>query len=145
MVAGLLMTFVGKLYDVFSPKIMIPSTILARGGCFALIWSIKDPRSWSFYLIVPLMHLVYHSSAVSISSYQQSMYPKEVRGLMTSVSGIISSIGAIAYQSLFQWSFKTHGPAGPFITYAISNVCVATFVILLSCCNLFGNKFDADK
>lgn len=97
LVSVVLIHLVGGIFDKVSPKIMVPMTILARGSTFYIISQIQDPSNWSFLVIVPLMHFVYHSSALTISAYQQSMYPKEIRGLLTSFASIISSVGSIGY------------------------------------------------
>ena len=84
--AFLLLGFVGKLADTLSIKIMMPATLLVRAIFFFITCRMKDPfNDWSFYLVVPMIHVSYYACTIVLIGYIQKMYPKEIRGMLMMV------------------------------------------------------------
>lgn len=67
--AFILLGFVGSLADKVSVKIVLPCTFLFRALVFFLAYLIKDPRSVTFYLVVPLTHVSYYACTIVVLSY----------------------------------------------------------------------------
>lgn len=138
--------FIAKVIDAVSPKIIIPTFIILRGMLCIGIYLISDPTAWTFWLVNPLLQLVYHSTSLAIISFLTSMYPAEVRGLMTTVQGICSQAGAALLQILLKWAARRDGGAkNAYVAYSALDAFTAIVVIIFSCLNLFGIYINLDE
>lgn len=81
--AFLFLGFFGFLIDKISVKIMLPITFLIRAGVYYMCYTIKDPWNHKvrFFMTVPFIHVSLYMVNMTILSYLQKMYPKNIRGL----------------------------------------------------------------
>ena len=102
-----------------------------------MAFKIDDPSSFTFYLIVPMLHVSYFSVVMTFEAYLTKMYPKDIRGMMASCQGIFSIFGSLFYISLSN-SLNDHNAKYPFMGVAIMDVLTAIAVVILASVGLFG-------
>ena len=95
--AFIILGFVGHASDKISIRIMLPVSFIIRALVFYSVWTVQDPTSWIFYVLVPLLHLSFYIVVIVSTSYMQKMFPKDIRGMCMSVEGIFSIIGIAIY------------------------------------------------
>lgn len=89
----ILLYFVGTLTDKISAKVTLPISFLIRGSVFCIAYFVEDPNGWMFHIVTPLLYVCQYSVVIILMSYLNKMYPKDIRGMMTSVQGLISKLG----------------------------------------------------
>lgn len=95
--------------------------------CF-LTYRIKDPTSGAAFLFyVPLMHVSFYATIISLTSYMQKLYPKEIRGMCNSVSAVFGTIGSYFYIAYSQSLYKQH----PKLVFL--GVTVSDFIVIIAC------------
>mmetsp|Transcript_5999 Transcript_5999/g.9722 ORF Transcript_5999/g.9722 Transcript_5999/m.9722 type:complete len:98 (+) Transcript_5999:571-864(+) len=77
--------FIGKLIDVVSIKILLPLGCMFGAALFMGMYVMKDPTQPIYYVVAPLIHMGYFFVLIILMAYIQKMYPKEVRGMLTSI------------------------------------------------------------
>lgn len=98
--------FIGKLSDKVSIRITLPASLIFRAIVFYGITLIEDPgKGPAYYLVVPFIHISYYSVIIIQYSYIQKMYPKDIRGMCSSVAGISGTIGTFLYLQWTQWLY----------------------------------------
>lgn len=101
-----LLGLVGRLFDTMSIKISLPITVLCRAAVFFAIYSIKNPDTWFFYLIIPVVHVTFFASILLPVSYIAKMFPKDIRGMMNSMVGVFGALTQFIYLTYCDWLFK---------------------------------------
>ena len=128
--AFVILGFVGKVTDKVSIKIILPLSLMFRAVVFFLIYKIKDPTSFVFYLIVPFAHVSYYSVVIGQQAYLLRLYPKEIRGMCQAVATVFVNAGTyfslLYYQALYREGFRL-----PFIGVTMLDIFVAISVVLL--------------
>ena len=128
--------FVGHLVDKISIRYMLPLSLIVRGLIFMMVWQIKDPTHWSFYLAVPFTHVCYYIVVMTNNSYSSKMYPKEIRGMCNSVNSLFGTVGMFLYLNYSQ-TLYSHGKGLPFIGVTILDFGTALLVVILTMIGYF--------
>ena len=121
---------VGIVVDKISIKITLPIALLLRALTFYLSYIIEDPRSVMFGIVVPTTHVAYFMVMIILNSYMQKMFPKEIRGMMNSFTGVMANLGSLFYLGISQMMFDYFGSAGPLLGVCIFDVILAFVVII---------------
>ena len=69
--AACLLGIVGIVVDKVSIKITLPIALLIRALVFYLSYSIDNPRSLEFSIVVPMTHVAYFMVMIILNSYMQ--------------------------------------------------------------------------
>lgn len=109
-----------------------------RALCYFSFYFITDPKGYLFYCLSPLAHVGFYVVHTTVQSYVQSMYPAEIRGLLSSVVGIVHTLGQVFYVNICQWALQRYGPVYPFIACSILDVSVVVLSVALAICGLIG-------
>lgn len=136
--AFVLLGFVGRLVDKFSVRYVLPLSLMIRGLIFSMVWKIKDPTHWSFYLAVPLTHVSYYIVVMTNNAYISKMYPKEIRGMCNSVGGIFGTLGSFMYLNYAQTLYK-QGKGLPFVGVTALDFITAIFCIIMMMFGFFAD------
>ena len=84
--------------DRISVKCLLPFTLLFRSLMFFLASRIDDPTTgFGFYVLMSFVYLSYYSVITVHLGYLCKLYPKEIRGICTGMSGFLSLAGVFAY------------------------------------------------
>lgn len=121
-----------------SIKISLPIMLLLRAASWFSLYTIKDPNSWFFFLMVPLVHVMYFATKITAESYITKMYPKDIRGMMNSFYGIFFSLTSFFYLVFCKWLFDKK-PKLPFMGCAVVDIFIALVVIILVSMGRFGD------
>ena len=49
-----------------------------------------DPNGWQFKVFAPLSHSTFHMVIVSFNGFYVKMFPKEIRGILGNLLGILT-------------------------------------------------------
>jgi len=135
--------FVGHLVDKVSVRFMLPASFVVRAFVYYLVWNIKDPTDWSFYLIMPLIHVTYYVVVMTNQAYIQKMYPPEIRGMCNSIAGIFSTLGSFIYLTFSQALYK-EGKSLPFLGVTTLDFILAVVCVILSMMGYFVDPVKKD-
>ena len=127
--AFVLLGFVGNLADKVQIRYALPGSLFVRAFVFFCVYKIKDPTAWSFYILLPMLHVCYYSVLIIQQAYMVKMYPRQIRGMCCALQGIFGSIGSVFYQKYAQLLFKGSKKL-PFIGASILDL--LTFIIVVA-------------
>jgi hypothetical protein len=136
--------FVGTLTDKISAKILLPSCFLIRGVAFLLAYTIQDPYDKLFYTITPLLYVCQYSVVTILMSYLNKMYPRDIRGMMTSVQGLISKVGQLIFLQISLYLYHKNF-ALPFLGAAGMDFFITIVLIISICFFSFGEVIDEEE
>ena len=133
-----LLGILGRLFDTMSIKISLPITLILRALSWFSLYTIEDPNSWFFFLMIPLTHVMYFATKITAESYITKMYPKDIRGMCNSVYGVCFSLTSFVYLSFCNWLFDKKAKL-PFMGCAVADVLIALVVVILVSAGKFGD------
>jgi hypothetical protein len=134
-----LLGIVGVMIDKFSIRVILPLALLIRAILFFIVFLIKDPNSVLFYIFTPLIHFGYFAVFIIVQAYLYRLYPKQIRALLNSISGIISTLGLLLINEICGWAYK-FGPSKPLLVVTILDISLTMIVILLFSFTRFGSQ-----
>ena len=137
----ILLYFVGTITDKISSKITLPLSFLIRGGVFFSAYFVNNPNGWMFHVVTPLMYVCQYSVVIILMSYLNKMYPKDIRGMMTSVQGLISKLGQLIYIQISLYLYH-RGFNLPFLGVAVLDLITSLAIIFGVCFFDFGDIID---
>ena len=105
--------------------------MLMRAAAWFALYTIKDPDTKFFFLIIPSVHVMFFATKILAESYTAKMFPKDIRGMLNSVYGMLFTIASFVYLTYIDWLFKKSARL-PFLGVAITDVLIALLVIILS-------------
>ena len=110
---------------------------------------IDDPSHWTYYLVMPMLHVSFYAVVMTFEAYLTKMYPKEIRGMMSSCQGVFVVFGTLFYLLLLNYLNK-YNTRYPFIGVAVFDVLVTIAIVILASFGLFGvpleiNSEDIEK
>lgn len=120
----------GRMSDMVSVRYILPLSLMMRAFICFLTYRIRDPTKWGFFLYVPLLHVTFYATTISLSSYMQKLYPKPIRGMCNSLSSIFQSIGSFFFIPYSQAFFKL-GPRLVFLGVTLSDFVLLIIVLIL--------------
>ena len=130
--------FLGRIIDSMSVKITLPITLLCRSATWFALYTIKDPTKWFFYLMIPLVHVMFFATILTSASYNAKMYPKDIRGMLGSVCGVCSAITGYFYLVFCNWLYQKSSRL-PFLGCSVADILLAMSVIILVSLDKYGN------
>ena len=80
----------GRFVDKIDPRVFISVCLLLRAGIFFAFFLVDDPNGWQFKVFAPLSHSTFHMVIVSFNGFYVKMFPKEIRGILGNLLGILS-------------------------------------------------------
>lgn len=143
--AFLLLGLVGIVVDKVSIKITLPLALLIRAAVFYLSYSIENPRSVMFAIVVPMTHVAYFMVMIILNSYMQKMYPKEIRGMLNSFTGVMASLGSLFYMGISKMMAYSFGSAGPLLGVCLVDIVLAIVVMICVFVFKFGDIPEKDQ
>lgn len=143
--AACLLGIVGIVVDKVSIKITLPIALLIRALVFYLSYSIDNPRSLEFSIVVPMTHVAYFMVMIILNSYMQKMYPKEIRGVLNSFTGVMSYLGSLFFVVISKMMTFSFGSAGPLLGVCFVDIVLAIVVIICVFVFKFGDIPEKDQ
>lgn len=140
--AFLLLGPFGKLSDKVSVKYILPFSLLTRALICFMTYRIRDPNNWSFFICVPLLHVTFYATTISLSSYMQKLYPRQIRGMCNSISSVFSSVGSFIFIPYSQSLYK-QGPRLVFLGVTFSDFMLLIIVVVLVFLDFFKEPKSA--
>ena len=120
-----------------SIKVSLPIVLLFRSMVLFALYTIKDPDTWFFYLVIPILHVTYFASILVCVSYIAKMFPKDIRGMLNSVIGVAGAISGWLYLIYCDYLFKKSARL-PFLGISLSDIAITLLVIILVSSGQFG-------
>ena len=89
-ISGCVVTFfaaplIGKMIDRWSAKGVVPGIFFFKALVNLGFFFIPSPKMAIWSLLVPFCAVGQHASMMAALSYQQPMYPNDIRGILSSV------------------------------------------------------------
>lgn len=108
---------------------------------FFSAYFVEDPNHLMYHVVTPLMYVCQYSVVIILMSYLNKMYPKDIRGMMTSVQGLISKLGQFFYIQISLYLYK-RGFNLPFLGVAVLDLFITLVIIIGVCFYDFGEIID---
>ena len=91
-------------------------------------------------VIASLSHACFAVSYVVWNTFITQMYPNEIRGILGSFLGIISSLALPLYSTLLEKGFKAYGTKFPYFIACLADASLALIIFILGMFGIFGVK-----
>ena len=98
---------------------------------------INDPSHFTYYLVMPMLHVSFYAVVMTFEAYLTKMYPKEIRGMMSSCQGVFVVFGSLFYLLLCNL-LNSYDPKYPFIGVAVFDIIITIVIVILASVGLFG-------
>mmetsp|Transcript_11155 Transcript_11155/g.18731 ORF Transcript_11155/g.18731 Transcript_11155/m.18731 type:complete len:117 (-) Transcript_11155:221-571(-) len=108
-----------------------------RAVLFFMVYKMKDPTSPLFFIVTPLIHIGFFLVLIVLMAYIQKLYPKEIRGTLSAIQGIMTTLGLLALNLVCEWGYEK-GVAIPFLIVTITDIVMTVVCILLFAFTRFG-------
>jgi len=129
----------GKVADRISPKCFIPFTLIFQIAVMTCYCFVKFPKNWGAYACATAQAGSAMMIVVTMQSYVAKRTPKNIRGMIFAVIGVMSAIGSIIYLQLYGVLYKAY-PQAPWLAFGvIAMIDFVCLVFLLVC--IFMGKF----
>jgi hypothetical protein len=123
---------VGKIVDKLNIKVTLPIVFILRALNFYIVYKIKDPelRPALYFTAVPMLHFTFFAVVLTLTSYLQKQYPKDIRAICMMVEGLVAVGALVVYDHLRLWMVQL-GFNMPFVGITVMDLFVAVASILL--------------
>lgn len=105
---------------------------------FFLASRVEDPSTgFGFYVLMSFVYVSYYFVVTIHLGYITKLFPKDIRGISTGLSGFLSLAGVFAYVVYSGW-LKNSGAEWPLIGVSIADLAGCVLFILLALFGIFG-------
>lgn len=129
--------FVGVLVDSKGPTLVLPCVLLTRSVSMLFFLFISTPESWAFYLIAPISDLSKYALIVCVQGYLYKLFPKDLRGIFSSLLGATSSLGLLMTKRVRGSLASRFGTFMPFIIGTLVDAILAVICLVLGSVGAF--------
>ena len=121
----------GRYADKISPKVSIPICFSIRGLVFTCYYFV-EPGTNLFYVISPCAHVAYYGTLIVIFAYMECMYTIDIRGILSSITGILGQIGSLLFTIICNYMFQHQGNSSPLAAIAGLDFLMAVLTLVFA-------------